>query len=111
MYALRLPKSLLANFSSHEISGMRPSTSEDEERSTTGAFLEGPPGSNTGERGWRDETSDGDPNSGGDSKGADGGVGALLDDGLPSLEGERAYLVLLLSSNAHKWGTRKVNIK
>jgi hypothetical protein len=43
MYALRLLKSLLANFSSHEISGMRPSTSEDEDRSTTGAFLEGPP--------------------------------------------------------------------
>jgi hypothetical protein len=50
--------------------------------------LRDPPGSNTGERGWRDETSDGDPNSGGDSKGVDGGVGTLLNDGLPSLEGE-----------------------
>jgi hypothetical protein len=31
------------NSSSREVSGMRPSSSEDEERSTTGAFLEEPP--------------------------------------------------------------------
>jgi hypothetical protein len=36
-------KSLLVNSSSHEVSRMRPSSSTDEERSTTGAFLEGPP--------------------------------------------------------------------
>jgi hypothetical protein len=35
------------NSSSHEVSGMIPSSSED--RSTTGTFSEGPPCSNTGE--------------------------------------------------------------
>jgi hypothetical protein len=36
------------------------SSSEDKDRSTTGVFSEGPPCSNTGERGRREDTSDGD---------------------------------------------------
>jgi hypothetical protein len=57
-----------------------------------------PPYSNTGERGRREETSGGDPSGGSDPEGAGGGVGALLGEGLPSLEGERARLLPLLSS-------------
>jgi hypothetical protein len=67
---------------------MRPSSSEDEERSTIGDFPEEPPCSNTGERRWREETSGGDPNGGGDPEGAGGGVRASFGDGLPSLEEE-----------------------
>jgi hypothetical protein len=111
MSRLSSPKSLLVNSASHEVSWMRPSSSEDEERSTTGAFPEGPPYSNIGECGRREETSDGDPSSGGDPEGAGGGVGALLGDGLPSLEGERTHLVPLLSSIVHKRRARKVNSK
>jgi hypothetical protein len=37
---------------------MKSSSSEDEERSITGTFPEGPPCSNTSERGRREETSD-----------------------------------------------------
>jgi hypothetical protein len=48
---LRSPKSFLSNSSSHEVSGMRSSSSEDEERTTIGAFPEEPPCSNTGELG------------------------------------------------------------
>jgi hypothetical protein len=95
---LMSPKSLLANSSSRNVSGMRPYSSEDEEQSTTRAFPEGPPCSKTGERGRWEETSGGDSNIGGDPEGDSGGVGALLGDGLPSLEGERAHLVPLLSS-------------
>jgi hypothetical protein len=108
---LRSSKSFLANSSSHEVSGLRPSSSEDEERSTIGVFLEEPPCSNTGERGWSEETSDRDPSGGDDPEGASGGVGALPGDGLPSLEGERARLVPLLSSIVHKRRARKVNPK
>jgi hypothetical protein len=70
---------------------MRPSSSEDEDRSTIGAFSEGPPCSSTGERGRREETSGEDPSGGSDIEGAGGGVGKLLGAGLPSLEGEREY--------------------
>jgi hypothetical protein len=66
---------------------MRSSSSEDGDRSITGAFLEGPPCSNTDEQGWCEEISDRDPGLGGDPDGADGGVLVSLGDGLPSLEG------------------------
>jgi hypothetical protein len=45
---------------------MRHSSSNDEDRSTTGTFSEGPPCSNTGEQGQREEIFDGDPGGGGD---------------------------------------------
>jgi hypothetical protein len=95
---LRSQQSLLTNTSSRETSAMIFSSSEDEERSTTGVFLEDPPCSNTGEWGRREETSDGDVSGGGDPDGVDGGVLAPSSDGLPSLEGERACFVPLLSS-------------
>jgi hypothetical protein len=78
--------------------GMRPSSSEDEDRSTTRTFSEGPPCSNTGERGRHKEISDKDPGGGGDPDGADGGVEPPLGEEEPSLEGEQARLVPLLSS-------------
>jgi hypothetical protein len=80
------------------------SSSEDEERSITRPFLEGPPYSNTGEWGRREEISNGDPDGGGDLDGADGGVLALLGEGLPTVVGERGRLVPLLSSNNVKQG-------
>jgi hypothetical protein len=61
-------------------------------------FPDDPPCSSTGERGQHEETSDGDVSDDNDLDGADGGVLAPFDDGLPSLEGERARLVPLLSS-------------
>jgi hypothetical protein len=90
---------------------MGPSSSEDEETSTTGAFPEGPPCSNTSDRVWREETSGGDPSGGGDPEDVGGGVGALPGDRLPSLEGKRARLVPLLSSIVRKRRARKVNPK
>jgi hypothetical protein len=48
--------------------------------------------------GQHEETSGGDVSSGGDPDGAGGGVLALSGDGLPSLEGDQARLVHLLSS-------------
>jgi hypothetical protein len=44
-----------------------------------------------------------------DLEGANGGVGAPLGDGLPSLEGERERLVPLLSSIVHEQKARKVD--
>jgi hypothetical protein len=109
---LRSPQSFLMNSSSYKVSGMRHYSSEDEERSKIGAFLEEPPPcSNTGERGRREEIFDGDPSGGGDPEGARGGVGALLGNGLSSLEGERACLVSLLFSIVCKWRARKINPK
>jgi hypothetical protein len=95
---LRSPKSFLMNFSSHKMPGMRPSSSEDEDRSTTRTFSEGPPCSNTGEHGQREEISDGDPSGGGDPDGTNGGVEPPLGEEEPSLEGERARLVPLFYS-------------
>jgi hypothetical protein len=106
---LKSPKSLLVNSSSHETSAIRSPSSEDEERSTTGAFSEDPPCSHTGEWGQREETSYGDVSDGGDPDGAHNGVLAPSGARLPSLEGERAHMVLLLSSIDCKWRTRKVN--
>jgi hypothetical protein len=95
---LRLPKSLLANSSSHEVSGMRPFSSEDEDRSTIGTISKGPPCSNTGEQGQREEISDGGPSGGEDLDGAGEGVEPPLGDEEPSLEGEQEHLVPLLFS-------------
>jgi hypothetical protein len=75
---------------------MLPSSSENEDRSTTGIFSERPPCSNTGEQG-RHEISDGDLGGGGDPDSTDGGVEPPLDDEEPSLEGEQERLVPLLS--------------
>jgi hypothetical protein len=88
---------------------MRSLSSEDKERSPTRAFPEDPPCSHTGEWGQREETSSGDVSDGGDPDGAGGGVLALSSAGLPSLEGEQARLVPLLSSIDCRWRTRKVN--
>jgi hypothetical protein len=77
---------------------MRSSSSEDEDRSITEAFPEGPPSMNTDERGRHEETSDKDPGAGRDPDGTSSGVLSSLGDGLPSLEGEQACLVPLFSS-------------
>jgi hypothetical protein len=77
---------------------MRHSSSEDEDRSTTGTFSEGPSCSNTGDQGQREEISDGDSGGGGDLDNASGGVEPPLDEEEPSLDGERERLVALLSS-------------
>jgi hypothetical protein len=106
---LRSPKSLQVKSSSHETSAMRSLSSEDEERSTTGAFPKDPPCSHTGEWGQREETSDGDVSGGGDPEGVGGGVLAPSGEGLPSLEGERACSVPLLSSIDCERRARKVN--
>jgi hypothetical protein len=73
--------------------------------------MEESPCSHTGERGRHEETSSKDPSGGGDLEGIDGGVGAPLGDGLPSLEGERVRLSPLLSSIVRKQKARKVNPK
>jgi hypothetical protein len=86
---------------------MRPSSSEDEARSIIEAFSEGPPCSNTGEWERRDEISDVDPDSGGDSDGTGGGVLASLGEGLPSGEGECSHLIPLLSSIVRKQRARE----
>jgi hypothetical protein len=65
-----------------------------------------PPPSNIGKRGQH-EVFDGDPSGGGDLEGVNGGVGTLLGDVPPSLEGERARLVPLLSSIVRKRRARK----
>jgi hypothetical protein len=67
---------------------MRPSSSEDEDRSTTEIFSEGPPCSNIGEQGRCDEISDEESSGGGDPDSADRGVEPLLDEEEASLEGE-----------------------
>jgi hypothetical protein len=103
------PKCLLANSSSRETSVMRSPSSEDEKKSTTRVFSDDPPCSHIGERGQREETSGGDVN--GDPEGAGGGVLAPSGDGLPSLEGERACLMPLLSFIDYERRVRKVNPK
>jgi hypothetical protein len=75
----------------------RKKSSSSEDRSTTGILSEGSPGSNTGEGGCRDETSDGEPSGGGDPDGDGGGIELrLLGQEEPSFEGERERLVFLL---------------
>jgi hypothetical protein len=90
---------------------MRPSSSEDEDRSTIKTFSEGPPCSNTGEQGQREEISDGDPGGGGDPESVDGGVESSLGKEEPSLEGEREHLVPLLSSIVAKRRGREGKLK
>jgi hypothetical protein len=80
------------------MSGMRHSSSEDEDRSTTRTFSEGPPCSNIGENGRCEQISNGDPGGGGDQDGTGGGDEPPLSEEEPSLEGERTRLVPLLSS-------------
>jgi hypothetical protein len=77
---------------------MTPSSFEDEDRSTTGTFSEGPPCSNTYEQGRHEEITNEDPGGGKDPDGASGSVEPPLDDEEPYLEGERERLVPLLSS-------------
>jgi hypothetical protein len=74
------------------------SSSEDEDRSITGAFPLILPCSNTGEQGLHEEISDGDSGGGGDPNGVGGEVLASLDEGFPSTEGEGECFVHLLSS-------------
>jgi hypothetical protein len=81
---------------------MRLSSSEDEDRSTTRTFSEGPSYSNTGEQGRHEEISNGDPGGGGDPDSIDSGVEPPLSDVEPSLEGEQERLVLLLFSIVDK---------
>jgi hypothetical protein len=90
---------------------MSSSSSEDKDSSTTGAFPEEPPCSNTGERGRREDTSDGDPGGGGDLDGVGGGVLASLGVGLSSVEREHSHLRPLLSSIVGKQRARDRNPK
>jgi hypothetical protein len=80
------------------MSRMRSSSSEEEERSTTEIFLEGPPCSRTSWQGWREETSEWDPGGGGDPDVTGSGVETLLGGEEPSLKGEQELLLSLLSS-------------
>jgi hypothetical protein len=80
------------------MSGMRPSSFKDEDKSTAWTISEGPPCSNIDERERREEISDGDPSGGGDPDGVSGGIEPPLGEEEPSLEGERARLMPLLSS-------------
>jgi hypothetical protein len=98
MSQLRSSKSFLVNSASREVSAMKFSSSEGKERSITGVFSEELPCSKTGEQGWREEVSDGDPGGGGDPDGTSGGVVASLDEGFPSGEGEHSRLMPLWSS-------------
>jgi hypothetical protein len=90
---------------------MRPSSYEDEDRSTTGTFLKGPLCSNTGKHGRHEEISDGDPDGSEDPDGASGGVEPPLGVEEPSLEGERERLVSLLSTIVAKRRRREENPK
>jgi hypothetical protein len=92
MSRLRSPKSFLANSSSWEVSTIS------KEELLPGVAPEAQPCSNIDEQWRRDETSDGDPGGGGNPDGTGGGVFALSGRGLPSIEGERSYLVPFLSS-------------
>jgi hypothetical protein len=107
---LRLLKSFLTNSLSRDVSRMRPSSSEDEDRSTTGTFSKGSPCSNIDEQGRREEISDGDPGGGGDPDSAGGGIEPPLSEEEPSLEGERERLFPFLSSIVAK-RRRKENPK
>jgi hypothetical protein len=108
---LRSPKSFLANSSSREVSGMRPYSSKDEDRSTTRTFSEGSPCSNTDEPGRHEEISDGDPGGGGDLESVDGGIELPLGEEEPSLEGEPERLVPLLSFIVDKTRGKEENPK
>jgi hypothetical protein len=104
---LRSSKSLLVNSSSREVSGIRPPSSKDEDRSTTRTFSKGPPCSNNSEQGQHEKISDGDPGGSRDPKIVDRGVEPPFDEEEPSLEGEREHLVPLLSSVVAKRSGRE----
>jgi hypothetical protein len=104
MLLLRLPNSSLAKSSSHEVLAKKSSSSEDKAISITRIFPEGPPCSNTREKGRHEEISDGDPDGGGDPDGTSRGVLVSLCEGLTSSEGEHSRLVPLLSSIDGKRG-------
>jgi hypothetical protein len=108
---LSLAKIFWANSKSQEVSAMKFSSSEDEDKSITGDFLEGPPFSNTGERGQREKISDGDSDDDGDLDGVGGGVLASLGEGPPSAEAEHEHLVPLLSPIAGELRTIEENPK
>jgi hypothetical protein len=108
---LRLLKSFLTNSLSRDVSGMRPSSSEDEDRSTTGTFSKGSPCSNINEQGRREEISDRDPGGGGDPDSVSGGVEPPLGEEESSLDGERERLVHLLSFIVAKRRGRRENYK
>jgi hypothetical protein len=99
------------NSKSREISTIKSYSSEDEDRSITGAVPEGPPCSSTGERGRREDTSIGNPEGGGVLDCASGGVLASLVVGLPSMEGEHSRLMPLLPSIVGKQRMREGNPK
>jgi hypothetical protein len=90
---------------------MIPSSFEDECRSTTVTFSDGPPCSSIGEQGWHEEISDGEPGGGGDPDSVDGGVEPLLDDEEPSLKRQGEHLVPLLSFIMAKRMRREENPK
>jgi hypothetical protein len=71
------------NSASRAVAAKKSSSSEDEESSITGMFPEGPPYSNTSERGQREVISNRDPGGHGDQDDADDGVLASLGEGLP----------------------------
>jgi hypothetical protein len=98
MSRLRSPKSFLSSSTSREVTTMKFSSSDDEERSIIGVVPEALPCSNIGEQGRRDETFDGDPGGGGDPDDTDGRVLASSGRRLSSAERERARLMPLLSS-------------
>jgi hypothetical protein len=75
---------------------------QDEDKSITRAFPEGPPCSNTGGRGQQEDTSAGDPGGDGVPDSADEGVLASLAVELPSVEGERSRVMPLLPSIIEK---------
>jgi hypothetical protein len=104
---IELAEETLGELEVTSVSWMGSSSSEDEDRSTTRAFSEGPPCSNTDERGLREDTSAGDPRGDGVSDGVGGGVLALLAAGFPSMEGERSRLMSVLSSIVGKRRTKK----
>jgi hypothetical protein len=93
------------------VSRLRPSSSEDKDRSTTGTFSEGQPCSNTSEQGRHEEISDGDPGGGGHLDSVGGGVESPLGEEEPFLEGERERLVPLLYSIMAKRRGREENPK
>jgi hypothetical protein len=65
----------------------------------------------TGERGWWEHTSAGDPGVEGVPDGTDGGVLASLAAGLPFAEGERSRLMPLLPSIVEKLRSGEGNPK
>jgi hypothetical protein len=96
---LSSPKSLQANYSSHEMSGRLSSSSE--ERSSIGIPSEGLPCSRN-EGGLHEDTSGGDTGGGRELDGDDGGVETSLHDDEEPLSEEHERLMPLFSSIVNK---------